>query len=174
MSSVAWMMERLHPRYSKESVSVLRGLCVLCLLVFLSVAVYPGLWAIGAWLHTALTGSYVAGRHVVLLISCPDQQVAKDIARAVMERRMAASINILPRTSSINSDAGENQDFQAPEVNRLCEETSSWSLSSTSDGSWDHKVAIKHVPVSKVTLAPLTWRDGATVRIPLEVALMEK
>ncbi|CAL8320412.1 unnamed protein product [Lota lota] len=112
MPFVARRMEGLYQRCCKESIfhSVFRSLCVLCLLVFLSVVLYPGLWSIGARLYAAVTGSAVAGHHSVLLISTPNEQVARDIGRAIMERQMAASINILPRTSSLYYWKGEIQD----------------------------------------------------------------
>uniref|UniRef100_A0A668AS52 Zgc:63972 n=1 Tax=Myripristis murdjan TaxID=586833 RepID=A0A668AS52_9TELE len=97
-----WLCQRCH----KETLfhSVLRSLLVL------SVSMYPGLWSIGVQLHSALTGSYVPGHHSVLLINSPNEQAAKDIGRAIMERRMAASINILPRTSTMYYWKGEVQD----------------------------------------------------------------
>lgn len=112
MSIVACRMEWLYPRWCKESIfhSVFRFLCVLCLVVVLSAAVYPGLWSLGVRLHAVFTGGYVAGRHSVLLINSPNEQVARDIGRAIMEQQMAASINILPRTSTLYYWKGEVQD----------------------------------------------------------------
>uniref|UniRef100_A0A8C2ZAG7 Zgc:63972 n=1 Tax=Cyclopterus lumpus TaxID=8103 RepID=A0A8C2ZAG7_CYCLU len=76
----------------------------------LSVSMYPGLRSIGVRLHSALTGSFVPGHHSVLLINSPNEQAAKDIGRAIMERRLAASINILSRTSTMYYWKGEVQD----------------------------------------------------------------
>ncbi|XP_029921855.1 protein CutA homolog isoform X2 [Myripristis murdjan] len=104
-----WLCQRCH----KETLfhSVLRSVLLLSfLLLVLSVSMYPGLWSIGVQLHSALTGSYVPGHHSVLLINSPNEQAAKDIGRAIMERRMAASINILPRTSTMYYWKGEVQD----------------------------------------------------------------
>ncbi|XP_068608589.1 protein CutA homolog [Brachionichthys hirsutus] len=83
---------------------------ILCLFLVLSVSVHPGLWSIGARLRSALTGSYVPGHHSVLLLNSPNEQAAKDIGRAIMERRLAASVNILPRTSTMYYWKGEIQD----------------------------------------------------------------
>ncbi|XP_051267703.1 protein CutA homolog isoform X1 [Dicentrarchus labrax] len=108
-----YRMEWLFPRCHKEAVfySVFRSvLLMLCLLLVLSVSMYPGLWSIGVQLHSALTGSYVPGHHSVLLINSPNEQAAKDIGRAIMERRLAASINILSRTSTMYYWKGEIQD----------------------------------------------------------------
>ncbi|XP_027138015.1 protein CutA homolog isoform X2 [Larimichthys crocea] len=106
-------MECLIQRCHKEAVlcSVCRSLLlVLCLLLFLSVSMYPGLWSVGVQLRSALTGSYVPGHHSVLLVNSPNEQTAKDIGRAIMERRLAASINILSRTSTMYYWKGEIQD----------------------------------------------------------------
>uniref|UniRef100_A0A673B7V8 Uncharacterized protein n=1 Tax=Sphaeramia orbicularis TaxID=375764 RepID=A0A673B7V8_9TELE len=62
-----------------------------------------GLWSIGVQLYSAFTGSYVPGHHSVLLITVPT-------SRAIMERRLAASINILSRTSTMYFWKGEIQD----------------------------------------------------------------
>ncbi|KAM3599726.1 uncharacterized protein V6R79_010425 [Siganus canaliculatus] len=108
-SRMDWLLQRCH----KEAVfhSVVRSvLLILCMLLVLSVSLYPGLWSIGVQLHSAFTGSYIPGHHSVLLINSPTEQTAKDIGRAIMERRLAASINILSRTSTMYYWKGEIQD----------------------------------------------------------------
>ena len=47
----------------------------------LTITLYPMLRMLGVQLHAALSGSYVAGHHSILLINCPTEQVAKDIGR---------------------------------------------------------------------------------------------
>uniref|UniRef100_G3PTS0 Zgc:63972 n=1 Tax=Gasterosteus aculeatus aculeatus TaxID=481459 RepID=G3PTS0_GASAC len=81
-----------------------------CSLMVLSVSIYPGLWSIGVQLCSVFTGSYVHGHHSVVLINSPNAQAAKDIGRAIMERRLAASVNILSRTSTMYYWKGEIQD----------------------------------------------------------------
>ncbi|KAM4634068.1 protein CutA homolog [Polymixia lowei] len=106
-------MEWLYQRCYKDSVfhSVLRSVLLMsCVLLVLSVSMYPGLWSIGVQLHSVFTGSYVPGHYSVLLVNSPNEQAAKDIGRAIMERRLAASINILPRTSTMYYWKGEVQD----------------------------------------------------------------
>ncbi|XP_033952255.1 protein CutA homolog isoform X2 [Pseudochaenichthys georgianus] len=71
---------------------------------------FPGLWSIGVQLHSAFTGSYAPGHHSLLLINSPNELAARDIGRAIMERRLAASINILARTSTMYYWKGEIQD----------------------------------------------------------------
>ncbi|KAF3849325.1 hypothetical protein F7725_015822 [Dissostichus mawsoni] len=61
----------------------------------------------------AVTGVH-RGHHSLLLINSPNELAAKDIgryrSRAIMERRLAASINILARTSTMYYWKGEIQD----------------------------------------------------------------
>uniref|UniRef100_A0A673BAU1 Zgc:63972 n=1 Tax=Sphaeramia orbicularis TaxID=375764 RepID=A0A673BAU1_9TELE len=49
----------------------------ICLLLVLTVSIYPGLWSIGVQLYSAFTGSYVPGHHSVLLINSPNEQANK-------------------------------------------------------------------------------------------------
>ncbi|KAF7656055.1 hypothetical protein LDENG_00047100 [Lucifuga dentata] len=79
-------------------------------LLVLMVSMYPGLWSIGVQLHSAFTGSYMPGHHSILLINSPNEQAAKDIGREIMRKRLAASINILSRTSTMYYWKGELQD----------------------------------------------------------------
>ncbi|XP_063744965.1 protein CutA homolog isoform X3 [Eleginops maclovinus] len=75
-----WMFHRCH----KEAVSLSGFRSVLlmsCLILVLSVSMYPGLWSIGVQLHSALTGSYAPGHHSLLLINSPNEMAAKDIGR---------------------------------------------------------------------------------------------
>uniref|UniRef100_A0A3B4AVN5 CutA divalent cation tolerance homolog n=1 Tax=Periophthalmus magnuspinnatus TaxID=409849 RepID=A0A3B4AVN5_9GOBI len=90
-----WLLQRWHK--DVFFCSALRSLLsVTCL-----VSLYPGLWSIGVRLHSVFTGNYLAGHHSVLVINSPTEQTAKDIGRAIMEKRLAASINILTRTSTM-------------------------------------------------------------------------
>ncbi|XP_070845207.1 protein CutA homolog [Chaetodon trifascialis] len=104
-----WLLQRCHREPGLYSV-FRPVLLMTCLLLVLFVSMYPGLWSIGVHLHSAFTGSYVPGHHSVLLVNSPNEQAAKDIGRAIMERRLAASINILSRTSTMYYWKGEIQD----------------------------------------------------------------
>ncbi|XP_054468700.1 protein CutA homolog isoform X2 [Anoplopoma fimbria] len=106
-------MEWLFQRYHKEAVfhNTFRSVLLMsCLVLVLAVSLYPGLWSIGVRVHSVFTGSYVPGHHSVLLINSPNEQTAKDIGRAIMERRLAGSINILSRTLTMYYWKGELQD----------------------------------------------------------------
>ncbi|XP_042580172.1 protein CutA homolog isoform X2 [Cyprinus carpio] len=61
-------------------------------------------------IHSAVTGSYVAGYHSVLLVNCPTEQTARDIGRSIMEKRLAACVNIFPRTTTMYYWKGEIRD----------------------------------------------------------------
>ncbi|XP_053457131.1 protein CutA isoform X1 [Nycticebus coucang] len=45
--------------------------------------------------------SYVPGSVSAAFITCPNEKVAKEIARAVVEKRLAACINLIPQVTSI-------------------------------------------------------------------------
>lgn len=62
---------------------------------------------IGLQLHSAITGSYVSGTHSVVFVNCPNEQIAKDIARAILDKKLAASVNILPKAASLYFWKGE-------------------------------------------------------------------
>ncbi|NXI15979.1 CUTA protein, partial [Irena cyanogastra] len=76
---------------------------VLTLLVLLS----PALRGLAVWLHAAVTGTYVPGTHSIALVSCLNEQVARDIARAIMDKKLAACVNILPKSSALYFWKGE-------------------------------------------------------------------
>uniref|UniRef100_A0A8V5HAV1 Uncharacterized protein n=1 Tax=Melopsittacus undulatus TaxID=13146 RepID=A0A8V5HAV1_MELUD len=53
-------------------------------------------------LHSAITGSYISGTHSIAFINCLNEQIAKDIARAIMDKKLAAYVNILPKSSALD------------------------------------------------------------------------
>lgn len=123
---------------------------------------YPMLRSLGVHLHAALTGSYVPGHHSILLINCPNEQAAKDIGRAIMERRLAASINILPRTSTMYYWKGDIQD--ASEILMLVMTRSSNVQSLTDYVRSVHPYEIPEIlsfPVEGGSPAYLKWMNEA-------------
>uniref|UniRef100_A0A673HR56 Zgc:63972 n=1 Tax=Sinocyclocheilus rhinocerous TaxID=307959 RepID=A0A673HR56_9TELE len=70
----------------------------------------PYLCTLCVQIHSAVTGSYVAGYHSVLLVNCPTEQTARDIGRSIMEKRLAACVNIFPRTTTMYYWKGEIRD----------------------------------------------------------------
>lgn len=68
---------------------------------------YPILWNIFLHLHGAITGSYISGSHSLAFINCPNEQTAREIARDILEKKLAASVNIMPKSSSLYIWKGE-------------------------------------------------------------------
>ncbi|XP_066112465.1 protein CutA homolog isoform X1 [Saccopteryx bilineata] len=62
---------------------------------------YPMLRTLSLQLHSAVTGSYVSGTYSVVFVNCPNEQIARDIARSVLDKKLAGSVNILPKASSL-------------------------------------------------------------------------
>uniref|UniRef100_A0A8C6ZLZ5 CutA divalent cation tolerance homolog n=1 Tax=Nothoprocta perdicaria TaxID=30464 RepID=A0A8C6ZLZ5_NOTPE len=73
----------------------------------LSFLMYPVLRSLALQVHSAVTGSYISGTHSVAFINCINEQIAKDIARAIMDKKLAACVNILPKTSTLYFWKGE-------------------------------------------------------------------
>ncbi|XP_050966774.1 protein CutA homolog [Labeo rohita] len=86
------------------------GFVVVCVIFVLTCALYPVLKTLCVHIHSAVTGSYVAGYHSVLLVNCPTEQTAKDIGRSIMEKRLAACVNIFPRATTMYYWKGEIRD----------------------------------------------------------------
>ncbi|NWU02321.1 CUTA protein, partial [Urocynchramus pylzowi] len=68
---------------------------------------YPLLRGLAVQLRSAVTGSSVPGTLSIALVSCLSQQMARDIARAIMDKRLAAHVNILPESSALYFWKGE-------------------------------------------------------------------
>ncbi|NWU84629.1 CUTA protein, partial [Onychorhynchus coronatus] len=75
--------------------------------VTLAVLMYPLLRGLALQLHSALTGSYIPGTSSMAFINCLNEQIAKDIARAIMDKKLAAQVNILPKSSALYFWKGE-------------------------------------------------------------------
>ncbi|OXB67104.1 hypothetical protein ASZ78_005677 [Callipepla squamata] len=77
------------------------------LVMTLSLLMYPMLRSLALQLHSAITGSYVSGTHSIVFINCLNEQIAKDIARGIMDKKLAAYVNILPKSSALYFWKGE-------------------------------------------------------------------
>ncbi|MEJ1275061.1 cutA divalent cation tolerance homolog-like [Cricetulus griseus] len=75
--------------------------------VLTAVLMYPMLRIFSLWFHSSLTRSYVSGTYSIVFVNCPNEQIARDIARAILDKKLAASVNILPKTSSLYFWKGE-------------------------------------------------------------------
>ncbi|KTF91989.1 hypothetical protein cypCar_00032071, partial [Cyprinus carpio] len=77
-------------------------------ILVLTCSMYPVLKTLCVQIHSAVTGSYVAGYHSVLLVNCPTEQTARDIGRYCTciqyywkgEIRDTSEILLLVRTKS--------------------------------------------------------------------------
>ncbi|XP_072844069.2 protein CutA isoform X1 [Pogona vitticeps] len=49
----------------------------------------------------SMASAYVSGTLSAAFVTCPNETVGKEIARAVVEKRLAACVNIIPRVTSI-------------------------------------------------------------------------
>lgn len=96
-----------YQRYLKDIMSSAvprSGSVVFCVILVLTLTLYPVLKTLGVQIHSAITGSYV------LLVNCPTEQTARDIGRGIMEKRLAACVNIFPRTTTMYYWKGEIRD----------------------------------------------------------------
>lgn len=85
----------------------LRLFFLTCLLILTAILTYPMLRIFSLWLHSSITGSYISGSYSVVFVNCPNEQIARDIARAILDKKMASSVNILPKTTSLYFWKGE-------------------------------------------------------------------
>ncbi|KAJ6652856.1 hypothetical protein lerEdw1_010574 [Lerista edwardsae] len=95
---------------------------VVLLAASLSLLMYPALRTAGSQMYSAVTGSYVSGTLSVALISCPDEQTARDVARAIMEKKLAVCVAILPKASTMYTWKGEIEEateIVLPQEDRL-------------------------------------------------------
>uniref|UniRef100_A0A8D0U2C0 CutA divalent cation tolerance homolog n=2 Tax=Sus scrofa TaxID=9823 RepID=A0A8D0U2C0_PIG len=68
---------------------------------------------------TPASGSaYVPGSVSAAFVTCPNEKVAKEIARAVVEKRLAACVNLIPQITSIYEWKGKIEEDS--EVLMLC------------------------------------------------------
>ncbi|KAK2816459.1 hypothetical protein Q7C36_022730 [Tachysurus vachellii] len=102
-------MDRFCPDQMFKNISRARLVSIFWTLI-LTMMLYPVMSMLVVQIYTALSGSYLAGHHSILLINCPTEQTAKDIGRHIMQKRMAACVNILPPTFTMFYWNGEIQD----------------------------------------------------------------
>ncbi|OCT67814.1 hypothetical protein XELAEV_18039118mg [Xenopus laevis] len=56
---------------------------------------------VGIRAFTMASDSYVSGSLSAAYVTCPNDTVAKDIARGLVERKLAACVNVIPQITSI-------------------------------------------------------------------------
>ncbi|KAI1884500.1 hypothetical protein AGOR_G00227020 [Albula goreensis] len=73
----------------------------LFLIVLLSALVLPLLRIVGFRAFTMASDTYTSGTHSAAFITCPNEQVAKDLARGMVQKKLAACVNIVPKILSV-------------------------------------------------------------------------
>ncbi|KAG9340373.1 hypothetical protein JZ751_021486 [Albula glossodonta] len=70
-------------------------------IVLLSALVLPLLRIVGFRAFTMASDTYTSGTHSAAFITCPNEQVAKDLARGIVQKKLAACVNIVPKIVSM-------------------------------------------------------------------------
>lgn len=156
-----WSYQRCHNDTMSKGLSKSRLLLILGMMM-LTATLYPVLRMLGIQIYAVLSGTYVAGHHSILLINCPTEQAAKDIGRHIMEKRMAACVNILPRTSTMYYWKGQIQD--ASEILLLVRTKTSQIQRLTEYVLAVHPYEIPEIlsfPIEDGSMSYLKWMDEA-------------
>ncbi|KYO47857.1 CutA-like protein [Alligator mississippiensis] len=72
-----------------------------CCVLVVSLLMVPLLRTVSQRLFSMAAESYAPGSLSAAFITCPNETVAKEIARAVVEKHLAACVNIMPQITSI-------------------------------------------------------------------------
>ncbi|XP_078496855.1 protein CutA isoform X1 [Lissotriton helveticus] len=73
----------------------------ICCVLLISVLMYTPFGIAGLRLFSMASEAYVSGTHSAAFVTCPNEKVAKDIARALVQKKLAACVNIVPQITSI-------------------------------------------------------------------------
>ncbi|XP_028640927.1 protein CutA homolog isoform X2 [Grammomys surdaster] len=84
----------------------LRLFVLTCLLILTAVLMFPMLRTFSLWLHSSFTGRYVSGSYSIVFVNCPNEQIARDIARyfwkGEIEEGTEVSLLIKTKTSKVS------------------------------------------------------------------------
>ncbi|XP_061088049.1 protein CutA homolog isoform X1 [Conger conger] len=69
--------------------------------VLLSILMLPLLRTVALRAFSMASESYTSGTHSAAFVTCPNEQVAKDLARGMVEKKLAACVNVIPKIVSI-------------------------------------------------------------------------
>ncbi|KAG8014572.1 Protein CutA-like protein [Nibea albiflora] len=87
----------------------LQGASVKTLLVtvLLSVFMFQLFRTVGLRAFSMASETYASGTHAAAFVTCPNDKVAKELARGIVERKLAACVNIIPAITSVYEWKGE-------------------------------------------------------------------
>nr|ACI66906.1 CutA homolog precursor [Salmo salar] len=79
-------------------------------IALLSVLMLTLLRTVGLRAFSMASETYTSGTHSAALVTCPNEQVAKDLARGIVEKKLAACVNIVPKITSVYEWQGKIQE----------------------------------------------------------------
>ncbi|XP_064815487.1 protein CutA homolog isoform X1 [Oncorhynchus masou masou] len=85
----------------------LRAFFVIALLSVLTLTL---LRTVGLRAFSMASETYMSGTHSAAFVTCPNEQVAKDLARGIVEKKLAACVNIVPQITSVYEWQGKIQE----------------------------------------------------------------
>ncbi|AWP05206.1 putative protein CutA -like isoform 2 [Scophthalmus maximus] len=90
-------------RIGLPSAETLQGgsLKALILTVLVSVFMFQLLRTVGLRAFSMASETYTSGTHSAAFVTCPNDTVAKELARGIVERKLAACVNIVPSITSV-------------------------------------------------------------------------
>ncbi|XP_069491305.1 protein CutA isoform X1 [Ambystoma mexicanum] len=90
------------PRLQSPAISMQPWpLTAICSVLLVSLLMYTPLGLVGLRLFSMASEVYVSGTHSAAFVTCPNEKVAKDIARSIVEKKLAACVNVVPQITSI-------------------------------------------------------------------------
>ncbi|KAG5278770.1 hypothetical protein AALO_G00102570 [Alosa alosa] len=69
--------------------------------VLVSGLMLPLLRTVGLRAFSMASETYTSGTHSAAFVTCPNDTVAKELARGIVEKKLAACVNIVPKITSI-------------------------------------------------------------------------
>uniref|UniRef100_A0A8L0DS47 CutA divalent cation tolerance homolog n=1 Tax=Oncorhynchus mykiss TaxID=8022 RepID=A0A8L0DS47_ONCMY len=79
-------------------------------IALLSVLMLTLLRTVGLRAFSMASETYMSGTHSAAFVTCPNEQVAKDLARGIVEKKLAACVNIVPQITSVYEWQGKVQE----------------------------------------------------------------
>ncbi|KAM9491766.1 protein CutA homolog isoform 1-T1 [Salvelinus alpinus] len=79
-------------------------------IALLSVLMLTLLRTVGLRAFSMASETYISGTHSAAFVTCPNEQVAKDLARGIVEKKLAACVNIVPKITSVYEWQGKIQE----------------------------------------------------------------